>query len=123
MFFYATKLYGRRAFTARLYEGTLPDYTAEALAGASNIFVGVGTKLYGGRLLLQDCTRYFTRQRGGGPGVEASNLVGERLGGFCHPHSLTTRLHGGRDKTTNSSDAGCRFLLHTLHKSRDPLIA
>jgi hypothetical protein len=107
-------------------EGTLPDYTTETLAGASNyFFVGewVPNSMAGG-LLLQDCTRaLFTRLHGGDPVGEASNLVGEKMGGFC-PHSLTTRLHGGRGKTTDSSDAGCcRILLHTLYKSRDPLIA
>jgi len=43
------------------------------------------------------------------------------LGGFCPPHSSTTRLHGGRGKT--NCDACCPALLHTPHKSRDLLKA
>ena len=58
----------------------------------------------------------FTRLPGGGAGGEASNLVGKKMWGFC-PHSLTSRLHG-RKRQNNSSDAGCRFLLHILQVTR-----
>jgi len=57
-------------FTTRQYEGTLPDYTAEAWG-------------------------------------EFFESCGEEMGDFC-PYSLTTRLHGIRDKT-KLPDAGCRF--------------
>jgi len=60
-------------------------------------------------LLLQDCRRAIyqtTRRRPGGESFRI--LWGGENGGLLPPNSLTTRLHGGRGKTTNSSDAGCR---------------
>jgi len=81
-----------RAFLLQDLRGQalLPDYTAEALAGASNFFCGGGgTKLYGGRDFYYKTVRgqeLFTRLRGGGPpGVRVSNLVGGKMGDFCHP--------------------------------------
>jgi len=123
------KLYGGRGFYYKtVREGTLPDYTAEALGewvpnstAAGGFFT---TRLYERERAL------FTRVRGGGTpprGVGLRILCGgEKMArGFCPPtHSLTTRLHGGEAKQqTPPMPAARRFLLHTLYKSRDPLIA
>ena len=85
-------------FTTRLYERGhfLPDYAAaEALTQGCEAF----------RILC----------------------AGERKwrGASARTHSLTTRLYEGRGKTKQTPlMPGCRrFLLHTLYKLRDPLIA
>ena len=102
-------LYGLESFFTRLHGG------GPGWGSAYQTLRRLGGFFY-------DCTRtLFTRLRSGGglPGwVRVSNLVRAR-GGFC-PHSLTTRPHGERQ---NKLRCLLPALLHTLHKSRDPLTA
>jgi len=71
-----------------MYQGTLPDYTAEGLAGASKFFVEEWVpNSTAGDFYYKTVRGHFTRLRGGGPGERLRILWGEKMGGFC-PHIL-----------------------------------